>query len=207
MSPANVDERTFDYLYEKKFPFVLGGPALYKYPLNYVSVDNIEGAKIAVEHLIKLNHKRIAYVTNVNSYFNKLRYEGYKKAILYNGFELDESICFRGDPYENVKKMQKMGQEKPTAIFAFNDYTALSYMEALEVNGIKVPDDMAIVGFDNIRMASFYSIALTTIDNRQHEFGKLAVNILLENINSDTDKTQQIIKKPELIIRRSCGSK
>ena len=209
MSTADIDEKTLDHLRDNEIPFVLMGPIQYKYPVNYVSVDNMEGARIAVEHLVKLGHKKIAYCTEkYDNYLNQLRYEGYKKALTSKGLEIQKGLYLEGSVTENVKNIISMEREKrPTAIFAFNDNIALSYMETLERNGIRIPDDMAIVGFDNIRFASYYSIQLTTIDNRQEEFGKKGFEILLDILKNDGTKTQQIVTKPKLIVRNSCGSK
>lgn len=209
MSSADVDEKTLNYLYDNNIPFVLMGPVQYKYPLNYVSVDNLEGACMAVDHLIRLGHERIAYVAgDHDNYLNQLRFEGYRKALSSKGIAVNKKLIFQNHVVEDVKKIINMPEKiRPTALFAFNDYIALAYMEAFERNGIQVPVDMAIVGFDNIKMASYYSIELTTIDNQQIEFGRQAVEILLEVINSNGTKTQQIITKPQLIVRKSCGTK
>jgi len=209
LSSADVDEKVLDYLYDTNTSFVLMGPVQYKHPINYVSVDNLEGVRMAVDHLIKLGHRRIAYVTgSYDNYLNQQRYEGYKKALSSKGIPIKRELYFDKDAAESVQKILKMPEEeRPTAIFAFNDHIALTYMEALERNGIQVPEDMAIVGFDNIKMASYYSIELTTVDNRQIEFGRQAVEILLDIINGYKPKTQQIINKPQLIVRKSCGSK
>ena len=97
--------------------------------------------------------------------------------------------------------------ERPTAFFTFNDYMALEYMEKLEEKGIKIPEDIAVVGFDNIKMASYYSIGLTTVDNRQEEFGRKSFELLLNIIKDKNEETHQIITKPKLIIRKTCGAK
>lgn len=208
MSSADVDEKSLDALYNDRFPFVLTGPVDYRYPVNYVSVDNEEGTRIAVEHLIKLGHKRIGYISSgKDNYIDLLRFEGYKKALTLHKLPIDPNIYFYEHPQKEVKKMKNMDQaSRPTALFAFNDHIALDYMEALERNDIKIPDEMAIVGFDNIKMASHYAINLTTVDNRQIEFGRMATEMLLDMIDGDRAKTQQIIRTPQLVVRRSCGA-
>jgi len=96
MSSADIDEKTLDHLYHNNIPFVLMGPIEYKYPLNYVSVDNCEGARIAVDHLIKLGHNRIAYCTgNYDNYLNQLRFEGYKKHFFRRVFLLIKTYIFK----------------------------------------------------------------------------------------------------------------
>jgi len=209
MSTADIDEKTLDYLHDNQIPFVLMGPVQYKYPVNYVSVDNMEGARMAVQHLVDLGHERIAYCTEKHdNYLNQLRYEGYIKALSSNGIEVQQDMYFENDVEKNVATMLLEEEGKrPTAIFAFNDNLALSYMEALERKGVRIPEDMAVVGFDNIRFASYYAIQLTTIDNRQEEFGREGFQILREILKNDGKKTQQIITRPQLIVRKSCGAK
>ena len=209
MSTADIDEKTLDYLHDNQIPFVLMGPVQYRYPVNYVSVDNMEGARMAVQHLVDLGHERIAYCTEKHdNYLNQLRYEGYIKALSSNGIEVQQDMYFENDVEKNVATMLLEEEGKrPTAIFAFNDNLALSYMEALERKGVRIPEDMAVVGFDNIRFASYYAIQLTTIDNRQEEFGREGFQILREILKNDGKKTQQIITRPQLIVRKSCGAK
>ena len=209
MSTADIDEKTLDYLHDNQIPFVLMGPVQYRYPVNYVSVDNMEGARMAVQHLIDLGHEKIAYCTEKHdNYLNQLRYDGYRKALTSNGIEVDQRMYFENDVEKNVARilLEEKGK-RPTAIFAFNDNLALSYMEALERNGVRIPEDMAVVGFDNIKFASYYAIQLTTVDNRQEEFGREGFEILMEILKNDGKKTQQIITKPQLVVRKSCGSK
>lgn len=209
MSTADIDEKTLDYLHDNQIPFVLMGPVQYRYPVNYVSVDNMEGARMAVQHLIDLGHEKIAYCTEKHdNYLNQLRYDGYRKALTSKGIEFDQNMYFENDVEKNVARMLLMEKgNRPTAIFAFNDNLALSYMEALERNGVRIPEDMAVVGFDNIKFASYYAIQLTTIDNRQEEFGREGFEILMDILKNDGKKTQQIITKPQLVVRRSCGAK
>jgi len=168
----------------------------------------MEGARMAVHHLVDLGHEKIAYCTEKHdNYLNQLRYEGYVKALTTNGMEVDRNLYYENDVEKNVERMLDGKGERPTAIFAFNDNLALSYMEALERKGVRIPEDMAVVGFDNIRFASYYAIQLTTIDNRQEEFGREGFQILREILKNDGKKTQQIITRPQLIVRKSCGAK
>jgi len=208
MSSADFDESIYNTLIDNNIPFVLTGPVSSKHKTNYVSVDNLEGAKKATDHLVKLGHKKIGYMSgDYASYLNKLRLQGYKEILKDNNIKIDEELIFKESVEKNINKYMKMEtKDKPTAIFTFNDYMALEYMEKLEEKGIKIPEDVAVVGFDNIKMASYYSIGLTTVDNRQEEFGEKSFELLLDIIKGKTDETHQIITKPKLIIRKTCGA-
>ncbi|MDW7668997.1 MAG: LacI family DNA-binding transcriptional regulator [Bacillota bacterium] len=209
MSSADFDESIYNTLVENNIPFVLTGPVSSNHEINYVSIDNLEGAKKATEHLVKLGHKRIGYMAgDYASYLNKLRLQGYSETLKANNIKTDENLIFQENVEKNIIKLINMKpSERPTAIFTFNDYMALEYMEKLEEKGIKIPEDIAVVGFDNIKMASYYSIGLTTVDNRQEEFGRKSFELLLNIIKDKNEETHQIITKPKLIIRKTCGAK
>ncbi len=209
MSSVDFDESIYNTLVENGIPFVLTGPVLSNHKINYVSVDNLEGAKKAIKHLIELGHERIGYMSgDYASYLNKLRLQGYREALEANNIKIDKELVFKENIEKNIDKFMKMkSEDKPTAIFTFNDYMALDYMEKLEEKGIKIPEDVAVVGFDNIKMASYYSIGLTTVDNRQEEFGEKSFELLQDIIKGKTEETHQIITKPKLIIRKTCGAK
>jgi len=127
------------------------------------------------------------------------------------GLDLVNDYFLEGDflkesGYQGGKQFLKMA-EPPTAIFATSDYMALGVYQALLEEGVKVPEEIALIGFNDIEFASMKGVELTTIGQKKFEMGAIAVRILVEKIERGEGKfsTKEILLKPELIIRRTCG--
>jgi LacI family transcriptional regulator len=179
--------------------------------VDYVGVDNILGGFLAVEHLIKLGHKRIGVIGGSSeSSVGFERLEGGKKALAAYGLEVIgdyflEGDFLKGSGYEGGKRFLKM-EEPPTAIFATNDYMALGTYQAIVEEGMKVPEQIALIGFNDIEFTSMKGIELTTIGQKKYEMGALAVKTLVERIEGkQVGPSKEIILEPELIIRETCG--
>ncbi len=206
--PQSYDEgECFRELRREGVPFVLVGWTK-GMEADYVMVDLAEGAYQAVGHLINLGHKRIAYVRGGNGHH---RLMGYKKALGEHGLEFDEELVVRCGPAmedgaEATRKILAM-KDRPTAIFALNDFLAIGVMDALDAAGLKVPDDMAVVGFDDVMLASHLKVPLTTVAQPKEQLGKLAIEILLEKIEKKTKELRQVMLKPKLVIRESSGGR
>ncbi|MCD4823433.1 MAG: LacI family transcriptional regulator [Phycisphaerae bacterium] len=204
---SNAQSQCIRQLKQEKFPFVLIG-TIDGMETDYVMVDLAEGAYQAVSHLIRQGHKRIAYVRGGNG---RLRLMGYKKALAEHGLGFDEELVVRCGPglkdgAEAAGKILAM-QDRPTAIFALNDFLAMGVMDALKAANLNVPEDMALVGFDDVLLASRLSVPLTTIAQPMEQIGKLAVEILMKKIEKPTHEPWQVMLKPQLVIRESCGAK
>lgn len=210
-------QRRWDYLKllkSRKIPFVLLCTSSHD-KCDCVDVDNVRGAYNAVSHLIKLGHKKIAYISRglLHRHPASQRFRGYKNALKDNGIQLNEKLVVNtitdqgkiGEGYQTTLRLFSLG-EKPTAIFAFNDLIAIGCMDALKEMGIRVPEDIAVIGFDDIEIAPFLEVPLTTVRIPQYEIGNTAAKILFEKINGNgTMQCQRICFEPELIIRKSCG--
>jgi DNA-binding LacI/PurR family transcriptional regulator len=138
------------------------------------------------------------------------RLEGGKKALGSYGMEgmgdyFLEGDFLKGSGYQGGKKFLKM-KEPPTAIFATNDYMALGTYQAIIEEGTKVPEEIALIGFNDIEFTSMKGIELTTIGQKKYEMGAMAVKTLVERIEGrKTGPSEEIILEPELIIRKTCG--
>jgi LacI family transcriptional regulator len=179
--------------------------------VDYVGVDNILGGFLAVEHLIRLGHKRIGVIGGSSeSSVGFERLEGGKKALAAYGLDVISDYFLEGDflkgsGYEGGKKFLEMS-EPPTAIFATNDYMALGAYQAIIEEGVKVPEGIALIGFNDIEFTSMKGIELTTIGQKKYEMGALAVKTLLERVEgAKLGPPEEIILEPELIIRKTCG--
>lgn len=177
-----------------------------------IEVDNRAGAKIAVNHLIDLNHERIAYISGpiIYSTFND-RLKGYKEALEENKIAFDHNIVYQGDiSYEKVFDFSIgliRNENPPTAFFASTDYIALAIMDAAARSGLHIPYDISIIGFDDINIASNPFIGLSTISQQKEKMAPLALKKLISLIEDKDDKKDSVsvILPPKLVLRKSTG--
>ena len=212
---AHRYDTVVDTLLNQGFPFVLAMRKVERNPgdppVDQIETDNEGGAFLAVEHLIRLGHKRIAILIGdiqVSTSFD--RHLGALAAFESYGLKVANDLMAYGDferktaLQETLKLMRK--PVPPTAIFAYNDYMALGAIDALYELGARVPEDVAVVGFDDIEMAGLPSVSLTTVAQKTANIGRLAVDVLLDKIDGASPPgLKQIVLDPKLIIRRSCG--
>lgn len=149
--------------------------------------DNISGSVIAVEHLISLGHKKIAYINGTKSYLNAIeRYEGYVRTLGNHSIPINEKLIINGDWDFNsaLESVQKLidSKEEFTAIYAANDMMALGAMRALAENGLSVPRDVSVIGFDNVEQCRYSLPALTTINIDRDILANQIMKNLLELI-------------------------
>ena len=181
-----------------------------------VTGDNILGAKIAVQHLIDLGHRRIALVTGPlsNSTLN-IRFKGYKEALKENGIEYDEKLLgldvFQGESpqlarppiFSAIDSLLKI-ENPPTAFFICSDFMALPVIKYLKENNLRVPEDLSIVGFDNIKLCTHMAEPLTTVEFSKQTMANGVVEILENWVSSNGDLEPINIKiEPKLIVRNS----
>lgn len=178
-----------------------------------VAVDNKSGAEMAVEHLLRLGHKRIGLITGNLHYQTAIdRLDGYKEALTRHGMAVEDELIAFGDyqhkgAYDAMKHLLSL-PNRPTAVFACNDMMAIGAIQAIGEAGLSIPEDMAVVGYDDITFASMVHPQLTTIRQPLYEMGTLAAEGLIERINKG--KKAEEFKKilpVELVIRRSCGAR
>lgn len=207
-----LERKDLDIIINQKVPLVLLGDYVEDIDINIVYTDYLMGAYLATSHLINTGYKKIAHVSgpmDIKSSIGKL--EGYKKALTEAGYNYDEEYVIEGDNqieggHLALKKLLKK-KGKPDAIFVANDLMALGVMEAIKVAGYKVPKDIAIVGFDDIDVASLVEPKLTTVTHPVYTMGLTAARLLYDNIANEEEEIfkQQIFIQPTLKIRKSCG--
>jgi len=171
--------------------------------------QNYEGAYQATEYLIQLGHRHIAFITGLlelHSTHERLR--AYKMALNDHGIPYRPEYVLQGDFYE-IEAYRVTGEllalpEPPTAIFASNDLTAIGSMNALRDHGISVPDDISVIGFDDISQAAFTNPRLTTIRQPLDQMGRKAVELLIEQIENPERPSRRITLATELVVRDSC---
>lgn len=193
------------------FPMVLACEYMDGLNVPTVSIDNISSARKATEHLIKLGHTKIAHITGpINVILSRDRMRGYQQAMMSHELDIDSAYIQEGDfsfesGYNQTLKLLAL-ENPPTAVFAFNDEMAMGAIKAAKDSGLKAPEDLAVVGFDNVKMSSVIEPNLTTINQPKYEIGKKAMELLLKLINGESINKKKFVMKDELIIRESCGS-
>jgi LacI family transcriptional regulator len=211
VASTSLDDSLIPNLLQDRVPFVSVG----RHPdkrVHYVDSDNAGGARMAMEHLIRLGHRRIATITgrlDIVSGYDRL--QGYRQALEARGIPADDALIANGDFTERggVTAMQELLAAEPTAVFVANDSMAVGALRALRAADLRVPQDVAVVGFDDIPIASAIDPALTTVRQPIERLGGMAVEILLSVLEAslqDEGPTHRIILPTELVVRASCGS-
>jgi LacI family repressor for deo operon, udp, cdd, tsx, nupC, and nupG len=187
-----------------------GGSAL-ESSVPLVSIDNVAAGREVTEHLLSLGHKNIAVITgDLGSPSSQQRLEGYKQAIEAAGLPYREELIRNGEytleAGQECTEVVLLAKHRPTAIFCMCDEMALGCLYTLKENGFSVPEDMSVVGFDNIRFARFFSPALTTVAQPVDDIGRRCVEVLLDIIDGKDIENSNVILPHELIVRDSTAS-
>lgn len=173
-----------------------------------IRIDNRGAAKTIVDYLVSLGHKRIGVISGLKDNPHAMdRLEGYKDALRGAGIEFDRDLVAEGDftmwsglnaafQFCNMKN-------RPTAIFSMNDEMAIGAMQTLKSQGIKIPEDMSVTGFDDIAYAKYCDPSLTTISQPAEEMGKMAMDMLLRIIEGEPLSQTECVMPTEFIIRKS----
>lgn len=211
----DIDNETMSFLAKSGIPYVFAKylPDICKArDVDYVYVDQFKGGYLAAQHLLQLGHQRIMCISaNVEGGEFKLRTEGFKAAFADNGISFDEKLLLLGDSsFISANELIKENKEilkSITAVFAQNDLMALGVIAALNELGVNVPNDIAVVGFDDIELGKYFKPYLTTIHQPAKEIAMLTCKRLVELLNSENSNIKQKLAiQPHLVIRDSCGS-
>ncbi len=203
------DQQIIGRCIDSQMPLVVAGRPFLSENVSYIDIDNVNAASQAVSHLIRLGRRRIATITGpTTSTVGIDRREGYLKALTERGREMEPALIVEGDFTEagGYYAMQNLLPHRPDAVFAASDIMAIGAMRAIREAGRKIPDDVAVVGFDDLPIATLSDIQLTTIRQPVVQFGVKAVEALLDLIEHGLQPPRRIILDTELIIRESCGA-
>jgi DNA-binding LacI/PurR family transcriptional regulator len=185
-------------------PIVVGGRPLRSSSVDTVSNDEAVSADLAVGHLVGLGHERIVHIDGGRGAGGPPRRAGYRRAV--RRYDVPERIV-HGDFTETsgwraVSELLDRA-ELPTAIFAANDLSAVGALDRLEEAGLRVPEDVSLIGHDNTGLAAMHHMSLTTIDQPRAAIGRLAVETLLERIDRPQTRAHNRLVQPSLVVRRS----
>jgi LacI family transcriptional regulator len=212
VSGPRSDDEQLPRLRDEGFPVVLLGQ-LNGAGMHSVDVDNAAAAYRAVSHLIHLGHERIGLITNAPLQYTASadRWRGYRQALAEAGLPYDDTIIRYGSfrarsGYQAMDELLDLA-DPPTATFIASDEVATGALAALHERGLAVPDEMAIVGFDNIPVARYLVPPLTTIHLPAYELGLRAAEKLIGIIQGEEAAERGVLLDTELIVRESCGQR
>lgn len=183
---------------------VLEGPRV-----SWVKSNDVEGAASAMRHLLNLGHRRIAYIHGIGGKICEERMEGYRQELAEAGIPFDERLVEVGDftklgGYRATNRI--LARESPTALFSSSDLMAFGAMDCLRDRGLRLPEDVAVIGFDDIDAASHVTPALTTVKQFGDRMGRAASDTLLQLVKGKSVRPQPVLVETELVVRHSCGS-
>ena len=216
ISTTQNNNTDIQQLIRNKFPFVLIDRNLPKIETNYVVVDNKEGAKKVVDHLIKLGNKKIGHLTISPSHLSTLqeRTLGYKEGLKANGIKVNNDLIrevsfdnLKKDVYHHVKELMST-PNKVSALFVANNNIAVACLECLKEMQMEIPKDVALVSFDDIDAFKLCYPPITAVAQPIEEMGKEAVDMILSEIKDESSigHFKKMSLPTELIIRKSCGN-
>lgn len=179
--------------------------------ISFIDVDNVKGSYEAVNHLIKLGHRDIAFLNGPSHFSNSIdRQTGYLKALREHNISFDNQYMLEGtygkkSGYLAASLIAKM-KSPPTAVFSGNDRMAAGLVQGLKEKGIKIPEDIAVIGYDDSDTASILEPKLTSVRIPFYEIGKRCVCEFVKLINGEAQDGFQIFIDPQLVVRASSGS-
>jgi len=208
---SNIDDPVLPLLIHDPTPLVLVGRHPYLRDLNSVDVENHEGALVAVRHLIGLGHVRIATITGpLHSSAAMDRGNGYKEALVEASLTIRPELIVTGDFTQEGGRqaMRTLLQlpEPPTAVFVASDTMASGALQAARELEVRVPEDIALVSFDDLPIASLLVPSLTTVHQPLYDLGAAAADLLLKRLDQPEAPPEQVWLPTQLVIRQSSGA-
>jgi len=209
MSPDLEAQRTLHAL-QGSFPVVLLNGGAESKAFDTITIENHEGASAMVRHLVQRGHRRIAMIAGPERNYDAAeRLRGYRSALGESGIAPDPAFVLAGDFSElsghRAARAMLALDPRPTAIFAANDSMAIGALSALREAGLRVPEDIAVAGFDDIPMARYMNPPLSTVHVDISKLGERATTLLLSSLQNGERPRKQLQLATNLVIRSSCG--
>jgi LacI family transcriptional regulator len=209
LASALMDDPILEALIKGGLPFVLIGRHPGDDPVSYVDVDNRSGAREIVTYLLRLGYRRVATISGpMNMIAGSDRFQGYLDALRDRRLPFDPALVLESDFTEEggFRAMQALLPLGPDALFVASDAMAVGAIRALREAGKRIPEDVAVAGFDDIPLAARTQPALTTVRQPIQRMGAVAAETLIELISHPDAPPHRVVLPTELVIRASCGS-
>jgi len=209
MSKYKGDFKHYLYLYNKNIPIIFINGLIENIDIPFIRIDEVKAGYIATKHMLKIGLKRIAFLggpLNFIPTYEKL--QGYKKAFEEFDISINEELIVLDSfdmesGYKNTIKLLEI-ENRPEGIITASDLFAIEAIKAAFTKGINVPNDLKIIGFDDISLSSIYNPSITTVAQPKYEMGTMALDILVKIIEKKDLQNKKILVEPKLILRDSC---
>jgi len=208
LSPIELEAE--DLRDRENVPLVLLGERDYDLPYDHIAIDNVAAARDAVRHLVSLGRRTVAFIgaRNGRSEPAQLRVRGWREELRTAGLPSDEGLVAATDGWGHADGATAMARildsgRQPDAVFAYNDPMAIGAMRVLHERGIRVPEDVAVVGFDDVIEGRFGAVTLTSVSPDKEAIGRLAVESVLARLNGDTRPPLRVSADYRVVERES----
>ncbi len=207
LSPGSFHKQIIESLNTGNVPFVSTARIAAEPSMTYVDVNNFEGASLLMEHLISLGHRRIAFIGKPTLQSSQDRLSAYQAALEKAGIPYDPGLALVTDTssvesgHEYTLRLLQ-SEQPPTAIFLANDVMAIGAINAAHESGLRVPDDLSIVGFDDIPFSNYTNPPLTTVHQPAYEKGVRAAELLI-NLLQTQETPESVMLPVKMVVRRS----
>ncbi|MBN2073669.1 MAG: LacI family DNA-binding transcriptional regulator [Actinobacteria bacterium] len=211
ISPINDRSKSLEILKKRGVPFFLVNCRTLAEKFNWVTTDNVRGGYLATKYLIDLGYKRIMHIKGADDQPSKDKFRGFKKAVIEGKLRMSEQVVIDSKAKtskDGINIMENYIRQKgieglPGAIFAVNDDVALGVLQVFSKKGVRVPEEVSLVGYDDIDIASY--LFLTTVRQEKYKMGEIAASELISEMESgESYITKQLLMEPKLIVRNSC---
>ena len=208
LASAQSGAGAFEQIQRRNTPFILIDRPIAGVQAGFVGADNQAIGQLATTHLIERGCRQIAHLRGPDIGIAKGRMEGYRRTLAKHRLSLPSGYIVDAG-YQDETGHEAMGKllrasPRPDGVFCYNDPVAIGAMRAISEAGLRVPDDIAVVGAGNVHYSDFLAVPLTTVDQGTFEIGKQAANLLLEQISSKRKlRPKKILIEPRLVIRES----
>lgn len=207
-----VNNRIIELLAQARIPVIMLDRCFLPYPnrapYDLIGIDNRRAGYMATDHLLKLGFRKIAFLARAHSASTvDARIAGHREALLAYGVSCMPDMVHRGDPDDADFIGRALARNSVEALVCANDHTAAQAMRSLFTLGWRVPEDIRIVGIDDVKYASLLQVQLTTVHQPCGEIGAAALSAMLERVNYPGTPTRDILLPVKLVVRESCGAK
>jgi len=206
LAPVESEPAAVDFLNKNGVPYVIVGRKARNADTNHVVCDDLKIGRMAARYLLDAGHERVLFINSARNYSAELRAEGFRSVFREHGAAWDEDMIlpvFDPQQLPAIVNLVFDGTHLPSAVFCFCDDMAIDVMRVLRQRGLKIPQDVAVMGVDNLKVTELLDPPLTTIDTSKMQMGTSSAEILLRAMHNQDKDIEHIVLEPKLVKRVS----